>query len=75
MGNCGIISNFGVNFSRMSASGELEPHPSCPGERCSHLTAFPASDARCAGAELGGIGISPLVVRVGGVTRGGFTAG
>jgi len=46
-----LISKFGVNFLRMSASSELEPHPSCLGRRCRHLTAIPASDPRSAGAD------------------------
>jgi len=69
------ISKFGVNFLRMSASGELEPHPSCIGERCSHLTAIPASDPRCAGADREGIRFSLLEVRAGGNGLGGFITG
>jgi hypothetical protein len=65
LGKCGLISNFGVNFPRMSASSELEPHPSCPRVRSSQLTAFPASEVCCAGAE----------VRAGRASRGGFTDG
>ena len=66
-----LISNFGVNFLRMSASSELEPHPSCLGERCSHLTAIPASDPRCAGADRGSIRYSLLEVRAEGHGLGG----
>jgi hypothetical protein len=70
-----LISKFGVNFLRMSASSELEPHPSCYGERCSHLTAIPASDPRCAGADREGIRSSLLEVRAGGNGLGGVITG
>ena len=43
LSKCGIISNFGVNLFRMSASSELEPHPSCPQARYAQLTARPAA--------------------------------
>ena len=70
-----LISKFGVNFLRMSASSELEPHPSCLGERCSHLTAIPASDPRSAGADRGPIRYSLLEVRAGGNGLGGCATG
>ena len=71
MSESGLISKFGVNFLRMSASGELEPHPSCLGEGCSHLTAIPASDPRCAGADRSSIRYSLLGVRAEGDGLGG----
>ena len=66
-----LISKFGVKFLRMSASSELEPHPSCLGEGCSHLTAIPASDPRCAGADRDRIRYSLLEVRAEGNGLGG----
>ena len=70
-----LISKFGVNFLRMSASSELEPHPSRPGERCSHLTAIPASDPRCAGADRDRNRYSLLEVRAEGNGLGGVITG
>ena len=75
MRNGRLISNFGVNFLRMSASSELEPHPSCLGERCSHLTASPASDPQCAGADRDRIRYSLLEVRAEGNGLGGCATG
>jgi len=59
----------------MSASGELEPHPSYSGEGCSHLTALPASDPRCAGADRDWIRYSLLEVRAEGDGLGGCASG
>ena len=75
LSKCGLISNFGVNFPRMSASSELEPHPSCPQGRCGQLTAFPVREAWCAGAVGRMVRGWRLEVRADAMAMGGFTAG
>jgi len=75
LSKCGIISNFGVNLFRMSASSELEPHPSCPQARCGQLTARPASEFWRTGADRSAIRGSLLEVRADWIGLGGFTTG
>ena len=75
MSKCGLISNFGVNFSEMSASSELEPHPRSPRERRSQLTAESARAVGSAGSGGWMVRGRLLGVRAEGGTRGEFTAG
>jgi hypothetical protein len=75
LGKCGLISNFGVNLSHMSASSELEPHPRRFWVGCSQLTACLAPEFWGAGAEGLEMPGRKLEARADAMAIGGFTTG